>query len=410
MARGLPLGRPFRRLFVSSGTSNLSDGVLQAALPLLAATLTRDPVAVAAVASLAVVPWLLFSLPAGALVDRVERRQAMAGANLVRAVGAALLATAVVLDAATLPLLYVTALLLGTAETVYDNAARALLPAVVTRGQLERGNSLLTTVESVGHIFLGAPVGALLFGVALSAPLWLNSGAYLLAAVLVVGVVARPLPRRTTPTTLRADVAEGLRWLLRHRLLRSLMLCCGVQAAVHSLTQGVLVLYALETLGLDERGFGVLLAAGGVGAVAGALASPYVTRVLGRTHAMGLTGVVSAAALLAMGLWTHPAVGLVGSALSAASVSAFNVQVMSVRQVLVPEELFGRVQGAYRTVIWGGIPLGTLAGGVLARTAGIPAVFVTSGVAGIAISLVLWRVLDGHREAVAAGFREVAPG
>ena len=96
--------------------------------------------------------------------------------------------------------------------------------------------------------------------------------------------------------------------------------------------------------------------------------------------------------------------------MAAAAVSAFNVQVMSVRQVLVPEELFGRVQGAYRTVIWGGIPLGTLAGGVLARTAGIPAVFVTSGVAGIAISLVLWRVLDGHRGAVAAGFREVAPG
>ncbi|ROR92691.1 MFS transporter [Nocardioides aurantiacus] len=404
-----PLGPAFRRLFVSSGTSNLSDGVLQAALPLLAATLTRDPMAVAAVAALAVLPWLLLSLPAGALVDRVDRRRAMAGANLVRAVGAGLLATAVVLDVATLPLLYATALALGTAETVYDNAARALLPAVVARDQLERGNSLLTTVESVGNIFLGAPVGALLFGLAVSAPLWLNSGAYLLAAVLVVGVTARALPRRTVPTTVRTDVAEGLRWLLRHRLLRSLMLCCGVQAAVHALVQGVMVLYALETLGLDERGFGVLLAAGGVGAVVGALASPYVTRVLGRTHAMGLSGVVSAAALLAMGLLPHPAVGLVGSALSAAAVSTFNVQVMSVRQVLVPEELFGRVQGAYRTVIWGGIPLGTLAGGLLARSSGIPAVFVTAGVAGLAIGLVLWRVLDGHREVVTAGFREVAP-
>lgn len=400
----VPLGPGFRRLFASSAGSNLADGVLQAALPLLAATLTRDPVAVAAVSSLAFVPWLLFSLTAGALVDRVDRRRAMAVANGARALGAGLLAATVVTDVAAMPLLYAAALALGTAETVYDNAARALLPAVVRRDQLERGNSLLGTAESVGNVFLGAPLGAALFGLGVSLPLWLGSATYLLAAVLVLGVVARALPARPAATTIRADVAQGLRWLMGHPLLRPLMFASGLHAALHALTQGVLVLYVLEVLGAGERGFGLLLAAGGVGAVVGALVSPYVTVTLGRPHAMGLCGVVSGAAVLAMGTTDLPVLGAAAFAVSAAAVSAFNVQVMSVRQALVPEELFGRVQGAYRTVLWGGIPVGTLAGGALARVAGVPAVFVVSGAAGVVVSLGIWWLLHHHRAVVAAGF------
>ncbi|SDS96935.1 Predicted arabinose efflux permease, MFS family [Nocardioides scoriae] len=408
------LGRGFRRLFGASATSNLSDGVLQAALPLLAASLTRDPVAVATVSALAFVPWLLFSLPAGTLVDRVDRRAAMAAANIGRAAALGLLAAAVVAGVATLPVLGAAAFVLGCAETVHDNAARALLPAVVERHQLERGNSLLATAESVGNQFAGAPVGAWLFAAAASLPLWSGAGGYAVAALLVLGVaVRRPAaPARATDAgattaarpTLRAATAEGLRWLLHHRLLRSLMVLTSVQAMCHSLVQGVLVLYALEAVGLGERGFGVMLAAGGIGAVVGALASPYVTRTLGRTHAMGVTGVLSAAALLAMGLAPHPVVAVAGFATSAAAVSAFNVQVMSVRQALVPEVLFGRVQGAYRTVIWGGIPLGTLGGGALASVAGLPAVFVVSGVGGIAIGAGVWWLLHGHRADIEAGF------
>lgn len=407
------LGGGFRRLFGASATSNLSDGVLQAALPLLAASLTRDPVAVATVSALAFVPWLLFSLPAGTLVDRVDRRAAMAAANLGRAAALGLLAAAVVAGVATLPVLGAAAFVLGCAETVHDNAARALLPAVVERHQLERGNSLLATAESVGNQFAGAPVGAWLFAATASLPLWSGAGGYAVAALLVLGVVVRrpAAPAATggaaasaARPTLRAATAEGLRWLLHHRLLRSLMVLTSVQAMCHSLVQGVLVLYALEAVGLGERGFGVVLAAGGIGAVVGALASPYVTRTLGRTHAMGVTGVLSAAALLAMGLVPHPVVAVAGFATSAAAVSAFNVQVMSVRQALVPEALFGRVQGAYRTVIWGGIPLGTLGGGALASVAGLPAVFVVSGVGGIVIGAGVWRLLHGHRADIEAGF------
>jgi predicted MFS family arabinose efflux permease len=400
------LGAPFWRLFASSSTSNLSDGVLQAALPLLAATLTRDPLAVSALASLAFLPWLLFALPAGTLVDRMNRRTAMAAANVVRGALLASMAAAVATGMASLPLLYAAAFLLGCAETVYDSAARAMLPVVVGRSQLERGNSLLTTAESVGNIFLGAPIGAWLFAIAAAIPLWGNAGAYLLAAGLIVTVAGRFRPERTARTSVRADMAEGLRWLARHRILRALMLTTGLSGLLQSLVNGNMVLFALENLGLSERGFGVLLAVAGVGAVLGSVFSPRLTSWLGRPAAMGVCELASALAVLAMALVQQPVVGMVLFAVSAGSVSAFNVQIMSVRQALIPEALFGRVQGAYRTVIWGGIPLGSLAGGALGGAFGLTAVFAIAGAAGAVVALITWGVLHRHRREIDAAFVE----
>ena len=351
------LGGSFWRLFASSSSSNLSDGILQATLPLLAASLTRDPVAVSAVASLAFLPWLLFAFAAGTLVDRVDRRRAMAVSNLVRGVLVGLLAGVVASGHASMPLLYVVAFMLGCAETVYDNAARAMLPRVVPRSRLERGNSLLTTAESVGNIFLGAPLGAWLFAIAASVPLWTNGVTYLVAALLALTVAGSfRTARAPQSTTLRQDMGEGLGWLLRHRLLRSLMVWTFFGAMIHSLTQGILVLFALQNLGLSTRGYGLALAAAGSGAVLGAVLSPRLTLLLGRTHAMGAAQTFSAAMLLVMAVWQQPVAGVVAFSLSAAAVSAFNVQIMSVRQALIPDDLFGRVQGAYRTAIWGASP------------------------------------------------------
>jgi MFS family permease len=400
------MGPSFWRLFASSSTSNLSDGVLQAALPLLAATLTRDPVLVSAMAALAFLPWLLFALPAGTLVDRVDRRTAMSAANVFRGAMLALLATSVVAGFASLPLLYAVAFLLGTAETVYDSAARAMLPAVVPRSRLERGNSLLSTAASVGNIFLGAPVGAFLFAVAVSLPLWVNSGAYLLAALLALTLAGSFRTLRSEPTSMRHDMAEGLRWLWNHGFLRALMAITCFSAVFHTMTSGVLVLFALQELGLSERGFGLMLAAAGVGAVGGSMLSPYVTGLLGRTRAMGLSELLAALATGVMGLTSDPVVGTLCFAFSAGAIAVFNVQVMSLRQALIPDHLFGRVQGAYRTVIWGGIPLGAMLGGGVGAWLGLPAVFVLSGVLGIGCAVVTWMVLHHWRDLIGGAFAD----
>lgn len=406
VTRRSSLGAPFWRLFASSGVSNLSDGIVLAVLPLLAATVTRDPVAVSLLGSLGFVPWLLFAIPAGALVDRVNRRTAMAVANSLRAVLLVALAVLVVTERASIAVLYAVAFLLGCNETIYDNAARAVLPLVIRRSQLERGNSLLTTVESVGNIFLGAPIGAWLFALGASIPLWGNAVGYLLAALLILTVSGRFRVAKAEPTTMRHDIAAGLRWLLRHRVLRMLMVTTGFAGFAQALTHGILVLFALQNLGLSERGFGILLAVAGVGAVLGSLLSPVLTKFFGRTAAMGGCEIVGAAALLLMGLWQQPIAAAVLFAVSGGAIAAFNVQIMSVRQVLIPEELFGRVQGAYRTVIWGGIPLGMLAGGGIGAWLGLPAVFVIAGVLGIAAGVASWWVLQRSHREIADAFAE----
>lgn len=405
-----PLGRPFWRLFASTSVSNLSDGVLVVALPLLAASLTRDPVLVSGLAALAFLPWLLFAIPAGVLVDRVNRRTAMTAANVFRALLAGALAGLVVAGLATLPVLYVVAFLLGAAETVYDSAARAILPAVVPRSRLERGNSLLMTSESIGNIFLGAPVGAWLFALAVSAPLWLNSAAWLVAAVLALTVAGCFAPEPGEPTRVRDDLMEGLAWLKGHALLRALMVATGLSAVAFSLTSGVLVLFALEEMGLSEREYGLMLASAGVAAVLGAMLSPYVTGLLGRTAAMTVANVVAGLCTVTMALWPHPVAATAAFAVSAGAVSTFNVQIMSVRQALIPARLFGRVQGAYRTVIWGGIPLGTVLGGILGKAFGLPAVFGVSGVVVALLGLVVARVLHTGRQQIADAFVDESEG
>jgi predicted MFS family arabinose efflux permease len=166
------------------------------------------------------------------------------------------------------------------------------------------------------------------------------------------------------------------------------------------------VLFALQNLGLDERGFGLAIAVAGVGAIIGAMLSPRVTRLFGRPNAMGASQMISAIALLLMAFWQHPLGGPVLYAVSAGAISMFNVQIMSVRQALVPEQLFGRVQGAYRTVIWGGIPVGMFAGGALGGWLGLPAVFVCSGVLGIVVGLATWVILRSHRRELIAAFDE----
>src|SRR3954447_15664266 len=214
-----PLGTAFWRLYAASAVSNLADGVNRVALPLLAVSLTRDPVLVAGLTSLAFLPWLLFALPAGAVVDRVDRKRAMAVANVVRALALATLATTVLTGTVSLVVLYAVAFAVGVAETGYDSAARAMLPQVVRRDQLDRGNGLLTTAEEASQGFLGAPLGAVLFALAAAAPLLTTAGGFLLAAVLVISIAGVHRPDRGTGprTTIRRDVVEGVGWLWRHR-------------------------------------------------------------------------------------------------------------------------------------------------------------------------------------------------
>jgi MFS family permease len=401
-ARGRPLGGTFWRMYLATASSDLADGIGRTALPLAAATYTRDPVTISALTSFTFLPWLLLALPSGALIDRIDRRHAMAVANAVRAVAVAALTAIVLAGAGSVAVLYVVAFALGAAETVYDSAVRALLPQVVAADQLDRANSLITVEEGLGQTFVGAPLGSLLFAAAIALPFVLNAVGFVIAVALILTVRGnyRPL-RQGAATTIRADIGEGVRWLRRHPLLRGLTLISAATAFANTVASGVLVLYVLEVLRLPAGNFGLLLLVGGAGALVGSLATPPLTRRLGR--AVMLTGgsVLSAVAISLMAFTRNGFVAAGLFAFASAGIMVWNVLTMSLRQVLIPQELFGRVQGAYRTLVWGGIPLGSVTGGLLAGWLGLRWVFLVAGLMMLALAVLLGLLLRRHPEQLA---------
>lgn len=396
------LGRPFWRLYASSATSNLADGMGRTALPLLAASYTRSPVAVAGLFTFAFLPWLLFALPSGALVDRVDRRHAMSAANALRALAMGALAVLVFMHDGNIALLYVVSFVLGLAETVYDSATRALLPQVVSADRLDTANSLLTVEETLGQTFLGAPVGSALFALAAAVPIVLNAGGFVIAALLVLTLRGNYRPvRPEEPTSIRHDIADGVRWLVAHRFLRELTLISAATAFVQTMATGVLVLYVLEVLHLPSGDFGYVLLVAGIGAIVGGVSTPKLAEWFGRGVLLTVGSFVAA---VSTGLMAMTGNGFVGAALFAAAgagVMVWNVLTMSLRQSLIPHELFGRVQGAYRTLVWGAIPLGALVGGALASAFGIRAVFAIAGAGMFVLAGVLGVLVRVHRDVLA---------
>lgn len=404
------LGSRFWRLYAATASSDLADGVGRAALPLAMATYTRNPVAVAGITSFTFLPWLLLALPSGALVDRSDRRTAMAVANAVRAGAAALLAGAVLTGWAGAWLLYVVAFAFGAAETVYDSALRALLPQLVRADQLDRANSLATVEETVGQTFAGAPLGAALFGVAVGLPFLLNAVGFAVAVLVIAGLRGSYRPRSTPAAEgpQRRAVRDGVRWLYHHRLLRGLTLVSAGTAGTQAMATSILVLYVLQVLRLPGSDYGLLLLVAGIGAAIGGLATPPLTRRLGRPFMLTAGGVISAAGVGAMALTRNGYVAALLFALCSSAVMIWNVLTMSLRQALIPQHLFGRVQGAYRTLVWGAIPLGSLLGGALAGAFGIRAVFALAGLLSFAMAIALGLIVHRHAEAISGDLAEAA--
>ena len=219
------LGRNFWSLWTASGISGLGDGIRLAALPLLAARITRDPVGVAMVTLAGQLPWMLFTLISGALVDRADRKRAMWQVDLGRTLVVGFIAFVASTGGATIPLLCVAAFLLGTGETVFDNASQAILQFLVDRTQFERANSRLQMVQTLSWEFLGPPVGAFFFTVAAGLPFAIDATSFFVAAALVYLIPGKFKTTSVTPRQrLDREIAEGLRWLWRNRVLRQLAL------------------------------------------------------------------------------------------------------------------------------------------------------------------------------------------
>lgn len=363
-----PLGPGYRRLLGAAVLGNLGDGIALVALPWYTATLTGDPVAVAAVAAAGRLPWL-GALLAGAVGDRMDRRRLMVCAGLGKALVLVVLCALIALGAAGVPVVVAAALLIGVCEVFFDNTAQSLMPMVVPRERLERANGMLWSVEEIASRFVGAPLAGVLVAVSATA-------AFGVQALLIAGAAAAlltlrgdfspaPAPAGRAPS-LGAMVAEGARWLWRHRLLRTLAVVLALSNLAASMNAAVLVLFARDVLGMGAAGFGLLLTAVSAGMILGA-------QVVHRLVPLVPPGVVLAAALAVQG-GGYLLVGLAQQvwvfAVCFVAIGFFtvwwNVLTVSLRQRIIPDHLLSRVLAAYRTLGWGVAPVGALAAGGLA--------------------------------------------
>ncbi len=394
------LGRSFRWLLASSVITNAGDGVALAAGPLLVASLTRDPLLVSMALLAQVLPQLLFGVPAGAVADRHDRRRIVAGVNLVRAAVLAVLAVTIVTGSVSIAAVLGALLALGIAETFADVGSSSLLPRLVPREDLGIANARLQSAFLLTNQLIAPPIGAFLFAAGMALPFATNAACFALGALLVSRIVLRPGDRpseqpETEPTakrsSIRSDMAEGLRWLLAHPPMRTLALTIFLFNVTFGAAWSVLVLYAEDRLGMTAVGFGLLTTAMAVGGIIGTASYGRLERRFSLGDIMRVGLLIETATHLVLALTTSAAVALLTFVVFGAHAFVWGTTSTVVRQRAVPDALLGRVTGVYTVAGFAGVVVGTPIGGLLARELGITAPFWFGFVGSAVLVIVLWR-------------------
>ena len=394
----MQLGRSFRWLLASSVISNIGDGIALAAGPLLVASLTHDPLLVSMTLLAQQLPNLLFGLPAGAIADRFDRRRIIAGVNLARAAVLAVLAATVVSGTVSIAIVLLTLFILGTAEIFADVSSSSLVPRVVPRVHLGIANARISGSFLLSNLLLGPPIGAFLFGVGMALPFAATAACFALGAVLVTRVVTDvadlAAERVGKRSSLRTEIAEGVRWLIAHPPMRTLALTIIAFNVTYGAAWSVLVLYASERLGMNAVGFGLLTTAIAIGGIFGTTAYGSLERRFSLADIMRVGLLIETFTHLTLALTMSAGVALVTMVVFGAHATVWNTTSTVVRQRAVPDELLGRVTGVYTVGVIGGIVIGTPIGGLLARAFGITAPFWFGFIGSAILVVLLWRQFD----------------
>ncbi len=383
-----PLGKNYWRLWFAHGVSNLGDGVSQVAYPWLASAVTRSPLLIATVAVASRLPWLVFTLPAGVITDRFDRRKIIIAMDITRAALACLVAIAVTAQAGNLPaldsvatsinlqtnwflytVLVVTALLFGCAEVLRDNSAQTFLPEVVEDDQLENANGKLWSVEFVTNSFIGPPLGSFLIGIFVFLPFYFDTLTFFVSAALIATLasVARPIKEVTgkKAVNFKAEINEGFSWLWKHELLRPMAIILGCMNGLGAITTATFILFAQEILQTSVFIFAILGTAGAVGGTLGGILGPKISARIGSGPSLYLTLLTAPIICLIIGLTSSWQLFWFLTAFATFFAVLWNVITVSLRQSIIPTHLLGRVNSVYRFFAWGSIPIGTLIGGAL---------------------------------------------
>ena len=405
------LSRDYWRLWTASVISNLGDGISAIAYPWLASAVTRDPVLIALIAVAQRIPWLVFTLPAGVITDRLDRRKIMVTMDVVRATLTTLVAFVILGETTSLPrpadlatgvdiptnlavyfVLLVAALLMGMAEVLRDNSAQTFLPAIVRPENLEKANGNLWGAEMVANSFVGPPVGSILLGIGFAVPFFIDAGTFAVAAGLVFLITGQFRAKRADGAVPSKKVAwgteikEGFLWLWRHPLLRPMAIILGLLNAAGMMMFSTFILFAQEDLdletglftgvlqpvaeffGADSVGafvFSILLMAGAVGGIVGSVFAARISKRLGSGPSLYLSILGGSVTAVVIGMTSRWWVVWLMFAVATLLALLWNVITVSLRQTIIPDELLGRVNSVYRFFGWGMMPIGSLLGGVI---------------------------------------------
>lgn len=364
-----------RRWWWSSFLASFGDGLRLAAFPLLAAGITRSPTAIATVVAVQGVPWLLVGLVAGVLVDRRGPRWVLVMVQGLQVLAILGLAAAVVAGADNLALIAVCAFVTGVAAALRATAQQAGTPRLIDSDDLDRANGHLEAGSLIGNELLGPASSGVLFGIAAALPFAVNGGAIGLAVLLVLTVpgLGPRLASQADRRPVAAELGEGLGWVRRSPVIRTLIVAVGVVAVTDAAWFAVLVLYVTRVLHRSAGDYGALLAVGALGGIAAATACGALVLKVGAQRMLVFSVVVMAASQLVLGLVSDLLLAAVMLALSSGAFAIFNVVAVGMRQRFVPEALFGRVTSLYMAIAGGAEAVGALTGGVIASIAGIRA-------------------------------------
>ena len=367
------MGPAFNRMWASSVISNLSDGILIAAAPLLAISLTDSTVLISAIGAMVMLPWLLFAIPIGVIVDRVDRRFILAGANATRSAVVGLLALLIATDKVSIYRLLFASFVIGVCEVAADTTAQSLIPQILEEKNFEKGNSRLQISETVIQGFVGAPLSGFIYAIAISLPFFINSLGLAVAALLALSIPIKYLQDVRKDEAVQekkkfvADMKFGIRYLFNEKVLRRLVVTTASIGVCYSMGTATMVLFIIEELKLPEHLFGVILTIQGIGAIAGAFVAPRLSKKFGRSRVMTFGITSSSVVLLLQGFSPNIYIFVALATFGGFAISQWNILLMSTYQTVIPNELYGRIHGTRRTLVWGMMPIGSLLGGVLAH-------------------------------------------
>jgi MFS family permease len=318
-------------------------------------------------------PWLLFAMPIGVMVDRVDRRFILAASNAIRSAVIGILALGIATGHVTIYWLIFSAFIIGVCEVATDTTAQSLIPQILDEEHYEKGNSRLQISETVIQGFIGSPLSGFLYALAIWLPFFINSIGYAVATLLALSIpiqylqdVRTEISKENKPGFIE-DIKFGIKYLYNHKVLRRLVLTTATIGVCYSAGTATMVLFIIKELELEPKYFGVILTIQGLGALLGAIVAPKASKKFGRSIMMTLGITLSSVVLLFQGFSPNIYVFVALATLGGFAIAQWNILLMATYQTIIPNDLYGRIHGTRRTLVWGMMPIGSLLGGVLAH-------------------------------------------